>query len=153
MLDDNKWFEYVLFDAWYRPLTSVTVLKADKNIVIYGVPDKQFTNLEPQKNIICTLEISDLAMDKIKSVLNNDSLFMIENLESPIYIDGYIHKFYFCDGKYHVELTGSNIEACRGEYEKYPCAAMVIDILKKLEEILVPEGVDQRCFMLVEDIG
>ena len=40
---------------------------------------------------------------------------------------------------------------CAGDYKQYPNANILIDILENVATILVPLGVDRRCFLLLPD--
>ena len=146
--NDAKWFEYTLFDAWCCPIAGVTILNADKNTVVYWTPDDNVTRFERMKNKMHSLSVSDASMNKIRSILRDDKLYTIKNLEDTMVIDGYIHEFYFSDGQRKAKLIGYNIDYSRKEYVKHPNAAFVIDILEQIAGTLVTEGVDRRCFML-----
>ena len=150
--DGVKWFEYGLSDAWIWPITNVAVVQADKYFVDYEIytTEKYYRHgLERH-----TIEISDSTMDKIKAILSDKRLYEIEKLEDPYstvavdIFDGYLHYFYFNNGEQNIVLREGNIVFCRGQYEKCPNTALVIDILEELGKVLIPEGVDEKCFKL-----
>lgn len=147
--DGVKWFMYTLFNAWAWPLADITVFQTDKFFVEYEIHTAG--NREPQAG---SIEISDSTMDKIKVILSNKRLYEIEKLEDPYttvgvnIFDGYLHYFYFNNGEQNIVLQEGNIAFCRGQYEKCPNTALVIDILEELGKVLIPEGVDEKCFKL-----
>ena len=150
---DNKWFEYGLYDAFYRPLASVTILNTNRNLILYGTyKDRRFERRELGLNSIHSVRVSDNTIKQIATVLKkNNGVFELNKLESApdmIVIDGYLHRFYFSDGDKKVELTGDNLKYCEGEYQQCPNAALVIDVLRAIGNVLIPEGIDADCFAL-----
>lgn len=147
MENDGKWFEYSLSDAWYIPISSVTVLKGEKNTAVFAIPEDG-VQFEPIQNSLHSRELSGEVMNEIQHILSDDRLYAIDELEFVPVFDGYKNRFYFSDGKRQIELYGSNIFYCTDDPEAYPNAAVVIEVLEKLGDILTKAGVDPACFKL-----
>jgi hypothetical protein len=145
----KTWFAYALQDAWGMEL-SVVEVRTDsdkKNRVYYWskTEKKPFYLSELAKKA----ELDDAAMEQIKTLLADDRIYEMDELEGPpdiVVMDGYAQDFVFSDGTRKKKIRGYNIRDCKGEYEKCPNSALVLDLLEELSEILVPLGVYKKCF-------
>ena len=149
----KKVFEYILSDVWFCPYSYVTVHNSEKNEVVYRICGKERRRYcRIDSDDYHSIVISPRAMEEIKEILQDKRLYKIRTLESPGNIfDGYTQRFYFSDGKKEMKLDGKNIDCCAGDRGKYPNSNIVIDVLGRIANVLIPEGVDERCFQLCHD--
>ena len=145
---DRKLFEYNLQDAWQMPISSVTILQ-DQNIVFYTLPRDGAEKFPPQDHK--SVEISNEAMEKVKSIITESRVFEIDEVEENMDIfclDGVINEFYVSNENKDNTVEAFNLSTYKSYTKKYPKAAKLIKLLKDLSKVLVPEGVDKRCFYL-----
>ena len=145
---DRKLFEYNLQDAWQMPISSVTILQ-DQNIVLYSLPIDRAEKFSPQDPK--SVEISNEAMEKVKSIITESRVFEIDEVEENMDIfclDGVINEFYVSNENKDNTVEAFNLSTYKSYIKKYPKAAKLIKLLKDLSKVLVPEGVDKRCFYL-----
>ena len=145
---DRKLFEYSLQDAWKMPISSVTILQ-DQNIVLYSLPIDRAEKFSPQDPK--SVEISNEAMEKVKSIITESRVFEIDEVEENMDIfclDGVINEFYVSNENKDNTVEAFNLSTYKSYTKKYPKAAKLIKLLKDLSKVLVHEGVDKRCFYL-----
>ena len=145
---DRKLFEYSLQDAWKMPISSVTILQ-DQNIVLYSLPIDRAEKFSPQDPK--SVEISNEAMEKVKSIITESRVFEIDEVEENMDIfclDGVINEFYVSNENKDNTVEAFNLSTYKSYTKKYPKSAKLIKLLKDLSKVLVPEGVDKRCFYL-----
>ena len=144
----GKLFEYNLMDAWHLPIYSVTIPESDKNIVYYAISANR---LFPEINgEIKTVEISNEAMEEVRKIITASKAFEIDEIEKNkewAVMDGYINEFYISDGSgSHAVIEAYNLWNFKYDPKTYPKASALKKLLKDLSKVLVPEGVDARCF-------
>ena len=145
---DRKLFEYSLQDAWHMPISCVTILQ-DQNIVIYSLPEDGAGKFQPQE--LKSVAISNEAMEKVKNIIAESRVFEIDEVEENMDIfclDGVINEFYVSNENKDNTVEAFNLSTYKSYTKKYPKAAKLIKLLKDLSKVLVPEGVDKRCFSL-----
>lgn len=148
-MSERKIFEYSLQDAWNRPISGVTILGDQKNTVLYSVPQDEEEIYPPPE--IKSIEISNEAMNRVKSLIADSKVYEIDDVEDNrdvICLDGYVNAFYVSKEKQYNSITVFNLGTYRYDTRKYPKACKLIKLLKDLSKVLVPEGVDKRCFNL-----
>ena len=93
------------------------------------------------------LQVSDAAMEAVKKILAEDRIYTLEKLEAPKENWGGIHvyDFFFSDGSRSVYYYGAQLEYVAGRKD-FPKTNYLFDVLKRLGEILIPEGVPEECF-------
>jgi len=145
---DRKLFEYSLQDAWQMPISSVTILQ-DQNIVLYTLhEDGNKKYLPPETK---SVEISNEVMEKVKNIIIESRVLEIDEVEENMDIcclDGVINEFYVSEDDKYNTVEAFNLSTYKSYIKKYPKAAKLIKLLKDLSKVLVPEGVDKRCFYL-----
>ena len=145
---DRKLFEYGLYDAWHIPISSVTILR-DKNIVLCSLPRDGAGKFLPQEPK--SVEISNEAMEKVKSIITESRVFEIDEVEENMDVfclDGFINEFYVSNENKYYTVEALNLDTYKSYTKKYPMAAKLIKLLKDLSKVLIPEGVDKRCFKM-----
>ena len=145
---DRKLFEYSLQDAWHMPISCVTIL-GDQNIVIYSLPEDGAGKFQPQEPK--SVAISNEAMEKVKNIITESGVFEIDDVEENMDVlcmDGVINEFYVSGDDKYKTVEAFNLSTYKSYTKKYPKAAKLIKLLKDLSKVLVPEGVDKRCFYL-----
>lgn len=147
-MSDGKLFEYNLMDAWHAPVYSVTISESDKNVVCYAISAHR---LFPEINgEIKTVEISDKVMEEVRKIIVASKAFEIDEIEENkewVVMDGYINEFYISDGSGgHAVIETYNLWYFKYDPKTYPKASALKKLLKDLSKVLVPEGVDARCF-------
>ena len=145
---DMKLFEYSLQDAWHMPISCVTILQ-DQNIVIYSLPEDGARKFQPQEPK--SVAISNEAMEKVKNIITESRVFEIDDVEENMDVlcmDGVINEFYVSGDDKYKTVEAFNLSTYKSYTKKYPKAAKLIKLLKDLSKVLVPEGVDKRCFYL-----
>lgn len=145
---DRKLLEYNLQDAWQIPISSVTILQ-DQNIVFYTLPRDGAEKFPPQDPK--SVEISNETMEKVKNIITESRVFEIDEVEENMDIcclDGVINEFYVSNENKDNTVEAFNLSTYKSYTKKYPKAAKLIKLLKDLSKVLVPEGVDKRCFYL-----
>ena len=63
-------------------------------------------------------------------------------------MDGVINEFYVSGDDKYKTVEAFNLSTYKSYTKKYPKAAKLIKLLKDLSKVLVPEGVDKRCFKM-----
>ena len=138
-------FKYTLTDAWHFPLSEFAIFDSEPGYVFYWVQGKDKFDLPMDQK---SIDLADETIAKIKELIMDLDVTEIEDLEHVIVMDGYIHEFcYIVDGR-KTECTGYNISYCKEQPKLYPNAMVLIRLLQKLKDILVPLGVDNKCFSL-----
>ena len=94
------------------------------------------------------LQVSDAAMEAVKKILAEDRIYALEKLEAPKENWGGIHvyDFFFCDGCRSVYYYGAQLEYVVGRKD-FPKTNCLFDVMKRLGEVLIPEGVPEECFV------
>lgn len=149
--DDNVCFNYELSDAWFRPISSVTILTGSENIVTFEVFGGEPVYYRPDRVPACSLKISDHTIKQIFKVLQDRRLADLAEIEHVSVLDGYSNAFYINNGIQKVNVHGNNMFCCTGDHKQFPNANTLIDILENVASVLVPLGVDRRCFLLLPD--
>ncbi len=145
---DRKLFEYSLQDAWHMPISCVTIM-GDQNIVFYSLPRDGAEKFLPQEPK--SVAISNEAMEKVKNIITESRVFEIDEVEENMDIlclDGVINEFYVSNENKDNTVEAFNLSTYKSYTKKYPKAAKLIKLLKDLSKVLVPEGVDKRCFKM-----
>ena len=93
------------------------------------------------------LQVSGAATEAVKKILAEDRLYSLEKLEAPKENWGGIHvyDFFFRDGSRSVYYYGAQLEYVVGRKD-FPKTNYLFDVMKRLGEILIPEGVPEECF-------
>ncbi len=139
-LYQKKLFEYSLTDAWHQPYSRVEVFSGDPGVVRFDLYDKG--------NPIVEQELS-IDGDSIKQIAQLFRSLSITDLAGPSDIlDGCINDFTYYNGEQRIDFQVGNIDDCRKKPELYPEAIQLIEILKQVGKILIPLGVDRKCFAL-----
>ena len=149
--DDNVCFNYELSDAWFRPVSSITILTGSENIVTFEVFGEEPVYYRPVQVPAGSLKISDQTIKQILEALQDRRLADLGEMEHVSVLDGYSNVFYINNGIQKVNVHGDNMFCCAGDYQQYPNANILIDILENVASVLVPLGVDRRCFLLLPD--
>ncbi|MCR4624619.1 MAG: hypothetical protein K5795_01455 [Lachnospiraceae bacterium] len=63
-------------------------------------------------------------------------------------LDGFINEFYVSSENKYYTVEAFNLDTYKPYTKKYPKAAKLIKLLKDLSKVLIPEGVDKRCFKM-----
>ena len=145
---DRKLFEYSLYDAWHMPISCVTILE-DQNIAILSLPRDGDERFLPQESK--SVEISNEAMEKVRNIITESRVFEIDDVEENMDIfclDGFINEFNVSNENKYNTVEAFNLDTYKSYTKKYHKAAKLIKLLKDLSKVLVPEGVDKRCFKL-----
>jgi hypothetical protein len=90
-------------------------------------------------------------MEKVKNIIVESRALEIDDVEKNMDIiccDGYINAFYISNENKYNTVKVFNLDMYKPYINKYPNAAKLIKLLKDLSKILIPEGVDKRCFKL-----
>jgi len=147
-MQNNKIFEYALYNAWHFPITCIAVFDGEHGSVTFGdYQEENFGLYHPDHSADQSIDISHEALASIKTLLSASGLRKIKELETPAVLDGYIQEFYLNNGKNAQTIHGTNLDYCIGDPESFPKAAKVIEFLDKLADILVSEGVDEKYFL------
>ncbi len=152
-MSEKKVFEYNLMDAWHAPIYSVTIPESDQNIVYYAISaHRLFPDINGE---IKTVEISDKAMEEVRRLISTSKAYEISEVEENkdcIVLDGYIQEFYITDGcGGNAIIQAYNLQSYRTNRKIYPKVSSLRKLLKDLSKVLVPEGVDARCFRLTSE--
>ena len=93
------------------------------------------------------LQVSGAATEAVKKILAEDRLYSLEKLEAPKENWGGIHvyDFFFRDGSRSVYYYGAQLEYVAGRKD-FPKTNYLFDVMKRLGEVLIPEGVPEECF-------
>lgn len=148
-MSDRKIFEYSLQDAWNRPISGFTILRDQKNTVLFSVQQDDADIYPPPE--IKSVEICNEAMDKVKNIITESRAFEIDDVEDNMDVfclDGVINVFYISNENKINTVEAFNLATYKPYKQKYPKAYKLIKLLKNLSKVLVPEGVDKRCFNL-----
>ena len=103
------------------------------------------------KELITRIDFDNSVIEAIKEILVSANIETITSLEEVWVLDGCINEFSFCLGNKQKTVIGYNIDYCLKEPEQYPKAMAMINMLKQVEALLVPLGVDKACFKLSID--
>ena len=129
----------------------MTILTGSENIVTFEVFGGEPVYYRPDRVPACSLKISDYTIKQIFKVLQDRRLADLAEIEHVSVLDGYSNAFYINNGIQKVNVHGDNMFCCAGDYKQYPNANILIDILENVASVLVPLGVDRRCFLLLPD--
>ena len=154
-MNSEKLFEYSLHDAWGRPEVSIAVLREGIALFFVGNSNPHFpAPTEPDENGLPSLQLSSEAVSAVIDVLRDSRLYKISNeaIKTEIdrarhgILDGFMQHFYFYNGEQVNQLDGSNLQAYIDDPGKYPSICFLAETIDKIATILIPEGIDARCF-------
>lgn len=140
----NLLFEYGLTDAWGIPIAHVAVFEGSAPYVSCFVKTDGILLPSGEK----TVALDTMAIDAIRKTLQCLNVEIIEPLTHVVVMDGYNQVFKYQNGVTLIEITASNISACRKAPKLYPNAMAMIRAQKKIAKILMPYGVNNKCFAL-----
>lgn len=146
-MDNEKWFEYALYDAWHTFLASVSVMNDGKNTVFFGKGENGRWG-RPDLHEQQSISISDASMLALKDILQDSRLYEIKEIEITPVFDGYIQDFLFYDGVHTSKLTADNIAYCVGRAEEFPNATVILGAFSRIAELLALEGIGREYFKL-----
>ncbi len=138
-------FKYSLNDARSLTLSEIAIFESEPGYVSSFVQgNNDFTLPREQKRI----DLDSATFDKIRGLISEIKVTELEFLEHVLVLDGYAQEFsYKVDGR-EANFVGFNLRYCKDQPALYPNAMVMIRLLQKLKNILVPLGVDKKCFSL-----
>ena len=147
-------YRYELKDAWCMPIRWVEVIDGPEAVVRFAVDASKERWARHLGTGEFTEEIRLQSEDliRIREILEDDRLFETEELEDPykvLIMDGYIQKYEISGRDRHIEASGYNIQACKGDVEHCSHSDLMIRTLEEIGKILIPLGVPKECFSLV----
>ena len=144
-MENSLLFEYTLSNAWGMPVSGFSIFGGDAPSVSFRVRGKG-SRFEPPAYTSVALDADATA--RIEQLLSGLDVADIEWLEHVVVMDGYRQDFTYFSGGNEVSFSGSNIAYCKKEPDLYPNAMKMIRLLGELKALLVPLGVDRKCFSL-----
>ena len=105
----------------------------------------------PEMNGVTKVRIGRKEIQAIQAVLEDNVLFETEYMEDPYnmcILEGTEYTFFCAVKGCENEMSGDNIEDCRGDYDHCMHSAHVIGALEEIRDILVPAGVPEKYFEL-----
>lgn len=144
-------FGYTLCNAWGGVQNTVKVTDDREPCVVYSFSREGYGTAFGLLQEECRIGISLVNLEEIARLAVDERLYETETLEEPygvMFLDGFSQEFEFGSGNKHVLASGSNIQACSGDDTHCPHSALMIRVLEKAKQILVPLGVPEECFRL-----
>ena len=126
----------------YDPALQLLIMK-EANGVFYRTGKTRLDEGGPDHFI----RISEGAAEAVRGILAEDRLYALGKLEAPKENRGGIHAydFFFRDGSRSASYSGVQLEYVAGRKD-FPKTGYLFDVLKRLGEVLIPEGVPKECF-------
>ena len=97
------------------------------------------------------IPISPAVKEAVRQILAQEALYQPEGLEkvSENWGAAHIYEFYFSDGNRCRSYRGVDLEYLTGR-PAYPTVTFLFEVMSRLGEILIPEGVPAECFRPAE---
>ena len=126
----------------YDPALQLLIMKK-ANGIFYRTEKTRWDEGGPDR----FLQISDAAMKEVRQILSEDRIYALKKLEAPKENWGGVHvyDFFFRSGSRSVYYYGSQLEYVVGRKD-FPKTNYLFDVMRRLGEVLIPEGVPEECF-------
>lgn len=145
-------FAYTLRDAWGALACTCRVTDGPEGgaAAYFNAPEEPLRfMMMPLEEISEKVRIPWEVLRQIRRTLEDDRLFETENLECTMSVmDGWKQEFEISGHGRNIKVFGSNIQACRGNAEKYPHSVLMIRTLEKIRNLLASAGVPGECLRL-----
>ena len=147
MRTGKKVFEYRFFGYGGILVSSVALYGGPRPAAVFQADVMKYRETIDKRNA-SKLLLTDTAFEQVKAILQNTDVYSIKELDFVPVLDGYSHIFFFCNGSQEIELEGHNLTYCTNDLGRYPNSSRVIALLNRIGDVLIPLGVDQKCFKL-----
>ena len=138
----NCIFRYNLLDAWGRDISEIKIYDNETNNV-------SCMNVNNKKMASANYTVSKENIEKIKSLLCNDKLSELNELESPMVLDGVINRFEFEVNDKNKVISGFNLWGFEKDSFKYaPNAKILYKVFNNIKNICIENGVPKIYFNL-----
>ena len=141
-------FEYTLADASGFPVTQISVYGGKTNGFVCTRIGGKCRYLTPPA--WDAFKIDGTTLNTIRDLIENLDVTDIERRRHRMVMNGYINEFSYTTSlnEKPIKLYSDNISVCKERPELYPNTMALIKLLGKLQDLLTPLGISEKCFSI-----